>query len=69
MSQIILVTSPNYTGKTTATANIGAGLARSGKKVLMIDMDTEYGKTRLDQILVVNRKYVNLCYSSDLWYR
>ena len=46
MSQVILITSPRYSGKTTATANIGVGLIRTGKKVLLIDMDNEFEKTR-----------------------
>ena len=38
MGEIIVVTSgKGGVGKTTTTANIGAGLSRLGKKVLVID--------------------------------
>ena len=40
MGEIIVVTSgKGGVGKTTTTANIGAGLSRLGKKVLVIDTD------------------------------
>ena len=39
MGEIIVVTSgKGGVGKTTTTANIGAGLSRLGKKVLVIDI-------------------------------
>ena len=41
MSEVIVVTSgKGGVGKTTTTANIGTGLAKLGKKVVMIDTDT-----------------------------
>lgn len=44
MGEIIVVTSgKGGVGKTTTTANIGAGLSRLGKKVLVIDTDWVFG--------------------------
>ena len=44
MGEIIVVTSgKGGVGKTTTTANIGAGLSRLGKKVLVIDTDLGLG--------------------------
>lgn len=40
MGEIIVITSgKGGVGKTTTTANIGTGLAKLGKKVLVIDTD------------------------------
>ena len=40
MSQVIVITSgKGGVGKTTSTANIGTGLARLNKKVVLIDTD------------------------------
>ena len=50
MSEVIVVTSgKGGVGKTTTTANIGTGLAKLGKKVVMIDTDT--GLRNLDVVL------------------
>ena len=50
MSEVIVVTSgKGGVGKTTTTANIGAGLSGSGKKVVIID--TDLGLRNLDVVL------------------
>ena len=47
MSQVIVITSgKGGVGKTTSTANIGTGLARMNKKVVLID--TDIGLRNLD---------------------
>ena len=51
MGEIIVVTSgKGGVGKTTTTANIGAGLSRLGKKVLVID--TDLGLRNLDVVML-----------------
>ena len=53
MSEVIVVTSgKGGVGKTTTTANIGTGLAKLGKSVVMIDTDT--GLRNLDVVLGVD---------------
>ena len=53
MSEVIVVTSgKGGVGKTTTTANIGTGLAKLGKKVVMIDTDT--GLRNLEMSLSVS---------------
>ena len=40
MARIVVVTSgKGGVGKTTTTANIGVGLAKAGKKVIVVDTD------------------------------
>lgn len=57
MSEIIVITSgKGGVGKTTTTANIGAALALSGKKVCMID--TDIGLRNLDVIMGVENRIV-----------
>ncbi len=57
MSEIIVITSgKGGVGKTTTTANIGAALALSGKKVAMID--TDIGLRNLDVIMGVENRIV-----------
>lgn len=57
MSEIIVITSgKGGVGKTTTTANIGAALALSGKKVLMID--TDIGLRNLDVIMGLENRIV-----------
>ena len=50
MSEVIVITSgKGGVGKTTTTANIGTGLAKLGKKVVMID--TDIGLRNLDVVM------------------
>lgn len=57
MSEIIVVTSgKGGVGKTTTTANIGAGLARLGKKVIIVD--TDLGLRNLDVVMGMENRIV-----------
>ena len=50
MNNVIVVTSgKGGVGKTTTSANIGVGLARLGKRVVL--MDTDIGLRNLDVVL------------------
>lgn len=57
MGKVFVVTSgKGGVGKTTATANIGAGLAKEGKKVVLIDADI--GLRNLDLVLGLENRIV-----------
>lgn len=57
MGKVIVVTSgKGGVGKTTATANIGAGLASQGKSVVLID--TDIGLRNLDLVLGLENRIV-----------
>lgn len=57
MGKVIVVTSgKGGVGKTTTTANIGAGLAKLGNKVVMVD--TDIGLRNLDVVLGLENRIV-----------
>ncbi|MBR0410113.1 MAG: septum site-determining protein MinD [Eubacterium sp.] len=57
MSEVIVITSgKGGVGKTTTTANIGTGLARLGKRVVMID--TDIGLRNLDVVMGLENRIV-----------
>ena len=57
MGKVIVITSgKGGVGKTTATANIGAGLAMEGKKVILIDADI--GLRNLDLVMGLENRIV-----------
>ena len=57
MSEVIVITSgKGGVGKTTTTANVGTGLAKLNKKVVMID--TDIGLRNLDVVLGLENRIV-----------
>ena len=57
MSKVYVITSgKGGVGKTTTTANLGVGLAKRGKKVVLVDTDT--GLRNLDLLLGLERRIV-----------
>ena len=61
MGEVIVITSgKGGVGKTTTTANIGAGLSKFDKKVVVIDSDVIEGTCRRKQALIRDKRYENL---------
>jgi septum site-determining protein MinD len=57
MGEVLVITSgKGGVGKTTTTANIGAGLAMSGKKVVLVD--TDIGLRNLDVVMGLENRIV-----------
>lgn len=57
MGKVIVITSgKGGVGKTTATANLGSGLAKAGKKVVLIDADI--GLRNLDLVMGLENRIV-----------
>ena len=57
MSEVIVITSgKGGVGKTTTTANVGTGLAKEGKKVVLID--TDMGLRNLDVVMGLENRIV-----------
>lgn len=57
MSEVIVITSgKGGVGKTTTTANLGTGLARMGKKVVLVD--TDIGLRNLDVVMGLENRIV-----------
>ena len=57
MGEVIVVTSgKGGVGKTTTTANVGTGLAKLDKKVVLIDMDI--GLRNLDVVMGLENRIV-----------
>ena len=58
MSEVIVITSgKGGVGKTTTTANVGTGLAKEGKKVVLID--TDIGLRNLDVVMGLQRQEIS----------
>ena len=56
MAHVIAVAGKGGVGKTTTTANLGVGLARAGKSVVL--MDTDIGLRNLDVVLGLENRIV-----------
>ena len=61
MGKVIVITSgKGGVGKTTTTANLGAGLAASGQKVCLVD--TDIGLRNLDVVLGLETASSMICW-------
>ncbi|GAA3451866.1 ParA family protein [Dactylosporangium matsuzakiense] len=69
MRIVAVVNNKGGVGKTTVTANLGAGLAARGQKVLMIDLDPQASLTKSFFTVEESQAYLNSLQTIGAWFR